>query len=55
MKNDFVYSCKKYLEKLNINMSFEEVKNMSDFRFKKLLKEKMKSAAFEYLKRQQNK
>ena len=55
VKNDFVYTCKKYLEKININMSFEEVKNMSDFRFKKLSKEKMKIAAFEYLKTQQNK
>ena len=36
-------------------MSFEEIKNISDFRFKKLLKEKMKFAAFEYVKTQQNK
>ena len=55
VKNDFVHTFKKYLEKLSINLSFEEIKNMSDFKFKKLLKEKMKISAFEYLKVQQNK
>ena len=55
VKNDFVFTCKKYLEKLEINLSFEEIQKMSNFSFKKLLKEKVNIAAFEYLKLQQSK
>ena len=55
VKNDFVYTCKKYLKTLNLNLSFEEIEKMSKFSFKKLLKAKIKSAAFSYLKEQKNK
>ena len=46
LKNDFVRTCQKYLEKLNIKSSFEEIERMSKLTFKKLVKEKTKKAAF---------
>ena len=49
VKNDFVFTCKKYLETLNISPAFEEIENMSKFSFNKLLKEKVKVEAFSYL------
>ena len=49
VKNDFVFTCKKYLETLNISLAFEEIENMSKFSFNKLLKEKVKVEAFSYL------
>ena len=49
VKNDFVFTCKKYLETLKISLSFDEIENMSKFSFNKLLKEKVKVAAFSYL------
>jgi hypothetical protein len=55
VKNDFVFTCKKYLETLKINVSFDEIEKMSSYTFKKLLKEKTRSAAFEYLEGQKNK
>ena len=55
MKNDFVFTCKKYLETLKLNISFDEIEKMSKYTFKKLLKEKTKMAAFEYLEAQKNK
>ena len=55
VKNEFVYRCKKYLETLKTNISFDEIETMSKYKFKKFLKEKTKSAAFEYLEGQKNK
>ena len=55
VKNDFVYTCKKYLKTLDINLSFDEIESMSKFTFKKLVKCKAKSAAFSYLEEQKNK
>ena len=55
VKNDFVFRCKKYLEILKINLSFEEIAKMTKFSLNKLLKEKIRVAAFEYLKMQQSK
>ena len=49
VKNDFVQTCIKYLKTLDIDLSFEEIVNLSDSRFKKLLKENTKIAAFNYL------
>ena len=46
---------KKYLETLKLNISFDEIEKMSKYTFKKLLKEKTKMAAFEYLEAQKNK
>ena len=48
-KNDFVSKCLKYLEVLNITITFDEISEMSDFKFKSLVKEKTKAAAFKYL------
>ena len=52
VKNDFVYTCKKYMKTLNLEVTFEEIEKMSKFTFKKLLKEKVNSAAFLYLEEQ---
>ena len=49
IKNDFVSICKKYLEDLNINLSFEEITNLSKWKLKKVLNEKIELAAFQYL------
>ena len=49
VKNYFVQTCIKYLKTLDIDLSFEEIVNLSDSRFKKLLKENTKIAAFNYL------
>ena len=55
VKNDFVQTCKKYLKTLDIQLSFEEIASLSNFRFKKLLKEKSRLAGFEYLKSEKSK
>ena len=54
-KNDFVYTRKKYLKTLDLDLSFEEIEKMTKFTFKKLLKAKINSAAFSYLEEQKNK
>ena len=54
-KNDFVYTCKKYLKTLDLDLSFEEIEKMTKFSFKKLLKVKTISAAFAYLEEQKKK
>ena len=53
IKNDFVYTCKKYLEILKIRTNFEDIGKMSKFTLKQILREKTKSEAFVYLKSQQ--
>jgi hypothetical protein len=55
VKNDFDFACKKYLRLLDINISFEEIAEMSKWSFKKLLKEKTNMAAFKYLTSEQSK
>ena len=49
LKNDFVQTCQKYLETLNIDMSFEQIRNMSEYGFKKYVKTQTKEAAFKHL------
>ena len=49
VKNDFVQTCKKYLQVLNINLSFEEIAKLTKYQFKKIVKEKTTLAAFKYL------
>ena len=49
IKNDFVSTCKKYLEFLEINLTFEAIKSLSKWKFKRLMKEKIEKAAFTYL------
>ena len=48
-KNDFVLTCEKYLNQLQINLSFEDIKSLSKNGFDRLLKEKSKIASFKYL------
>ena len=48
-KNDFVTSCQKNLNVLGISLSFLEIENMSQWSFKKLVKEKTALAGFKYL------
>ena len=55
LKNDFVKTCQKYLECLDINMTFDQIKEMSEFRFKSIVKQKTVEAAFKYLMDQKNK
>ena len=50
-----VYTCKKYIESLRMNITLEQIKNMSKFQLKKILKEKIRNEAFIYLKNQQTK
>ena len=54
VKNDFVQTCKKYLEILNINLSFVEIGHMSKWKLKKLMKDHTKVAAFNYLITEKN-
>ena len=42
VKNDFVQTCKKYLEILNLNLSFVEIGQMSKWEIKKLVKDPLK-------------
>ena len=55
IKNDFVNTCKKYLGILKMNTTFEEIAEMSKFKFTQILKEKTKYEAFMFLKSQQSK
>ena len=57
LNNDFVKVCQKYLQNLNINLSFQEIEDMSTWSFKKQVKEKIWIAAFKYLikKKKKNK
>ena len=55
VKNDFVFTCKKYLETLKMNTTFEQLENLSKFQFKKILKERIQQEALVYLKIQQMK
>ena len=55
VKNDFVLTCKKYLEKLKMTLTFEEIEKMSKFQLRKVLREKIKDEALVFLKSQQMK
>ena len=55
VKNDFVQECEKYLNRLNIKLTFSEIENMSKGRFTKLVKDKTSMAGFEYLIAEKNK
>ena len=49
IKNDFIKTCEKYLDILDIKLSFQEIENMSVWSFKKLVKSKTKAAGLKYL------
>ena len=53
IKNDFVNTCKKYLDILKIKTNFEGIAKMSKIKLKKILREKTNYEAFVYLKSQQ--
>ena len=48
-KKDFVKKCEEYLKVLNINLTFEEISQMSKHKFKNLVKERTTEAGFQYL------
>ena len=48
-KNDFIQTCEKYMKKLDIDMTFEEISEISKGRFNQIVKEKMKIASLNYL------
>ena len=52
--NDFVKTCEKYLKTLEIVLSFEEIREMSTFTFKKIVRDKVKLAGFKYLMDKKN-
>ena len=54
-KNDFVTTCKKYIETLKMNITFEEIEKMSKFQLRRILVEQIKNEALVYLKNQQSK
>ena len=49
IRNNFVKTCKKYLDVLDISLSIQEIEDMSVWSFKKLVKEKNEIAGFKYL------
>ena len=49
IRNDFIKTCEKYLNILDIKLSFQEIKNMSVWSFKKLVKTKTSAAGLKYL------
>ena len=49
-RGDWVSTVKQDLAELNINMSFEEIENVSEEAFKKFVKDKVQKAALDYLK-----
>ena len=53
IKNDFVFTSKKYLEILKTKTNFEEIATMSKNELRKMLKKKTKYEALVYLKSQQ--
>ena len=55
LKNDFVKTCEKYLDTLKINLTFDEISEMSKSKFKKIVKQKTTEAAFKYLIEEKNK
>ena len=55
LKKDFVQTCKKYMEILDIKLTFEEIREMSNMSFKKLVKQKTEEAGLKYLITEKNK
>ena len=55
LNNDFVKTCNKYLQQLDIHLTFEQLGCLSAWNVKKLVKEKTAAAAFKYLMEIKNK
>ena len=54
-KHDFVQTCEKYLKKLDIDMTFEVISEISKYSFNKILKEKVKIVSLNYLNLEKSK
>ena len=54
IQGDFVKTCTEYLETLDIELSFEEIRNMTKYEFTKLEKLKTTESAFKYLMEKKN-
>ena len=54
-KNYFVNTCLGYLEILDIKLTFQEIKEMSEWSFKRLVKNRTKISAFKYLLKEKEK
>ena len=54
LNNDFVKTYQKYLKSLNIELSFEQIREMSEYSFKKYVKTKTREAAFKHLMKLKN-
>ena len=54
-KNDFVLTCQRYLKALEIDLTFDQISEMSKLSFKRLLKQKTKMAALKYLNKEKSK
>ena len=54
VKNDFVKTCEKYLDRLGLKLTFEEISLMTKNKFKQLVKEKTLEAGFRYLMEEKN-
>ena len=55
VKNDFVKTCSKYLDLLEIKLSFADITMMSQNKFKQLVKQKTEVVGFNYLIKEKNK
>ena len=49
INGDFVITCKKYLETLRFKITFKEIENLTKLQFRKILKERIRNEAFEFL------
>ena len=49
LKNDFIHTCNKYLNHLDIKLTFEEISKLSKYKFKQIVKQKVAEAGFKYL------
>ena len=48
-RGDWASQCKKSMEKIKLNLSNEQIRNMSKYRFKNLVRKKCKESAYQYL------
>ena len=48
-KGDWIVTIREDLQKLNIDMTFEQIQSMKKSKFKKFIKEKINNSAFQYL------
>ena len=49
VKGDWVSSCVKNMKNLDINLSFKNIEEMTEYRYTQLVKQKCKEGAYKYL------